>query len=145
MCSKIIAEIKCEMIGIVIVLIVWIVIITVLLINANNKNSAWYFHLSYHNNKHGMLVIHSLSDCEIVITFLSGFSCVSWINSAIKFRSLENFTFKVCVIVCVCVCVCEIVCVCVCVCVCDHINYNYLQGSSDPWFCLCCCCSSIFD
>ena len=25
----------------------------------------------------------------------------------------------------------------------NYINYNYLKGSSDPWFCLC-CCSTIF-
>ena len=25
----------------------------------------------------------------------------------------------------------------------NHIDYKYLQGSSDPWFCFC-CCSSIF-
>ena len=40
------------MIGIVIVLKVLIVIIAVLIIHANNKNSAGYFYLSYNVDKH---------------------------------------------------------------------------------------------
>ena len=58
-----------------------------------------------------MLVIHSLSDCGIVITFLPGFSCITQIR--LSNRILSHFASKVCV----CVCVCVFVCVCVCVCV----------------------------
>ena len=43
---------KYEMIGIWIVFIVMIVKTAVLIIHANNKNSAWYFYLSYNVNKH---------------------------------------------------------------------------------------------
>ena len=43
-----------------------------------------------------MLVIHSLSDCGIVIIFLSGLIRVSQIKTQLlNLRSLENFVLKV--------------------------------------------------
>ena len=56
-CYKIIAQIKYEMICIVILLIVLMVIIAVWIIHANNKNSAWYFYLSDNVNKHVFQII----------------------------------------------------------------------------------------
>ena len=47
MCCEITVQIKYEMIGTVIVLI-----IAVLIITANNKHSAWYFYLPYNVNKY---------------------------------------------------------------------------------------------
>ena len=48
------------MTGIVIVLIVLIVIKAVLIIRVNNKNTAWYFHLSYNFNKHVLQMISEI-------------------------------------------------------------------------------------
>ena len=57
MCYKIIAQMKYETIGIVIVLIVLIAITAVLIIPGNNKHFAGYFYLSYNGNKHVLKII----------------------------------------------------------------------------------------